>query len=479
MKQISINISLCFLICFGFSACKKQLNVYPTTSEVDGNIISNVNGASVALNGVYSMFANAGKDYFGVPTINWYYTNETVPSELSGLVYSIGNNDQFLNFDFVPSSSGVDEKWNYCYKIINAANGFLKNLEPLTEISDSLKKQMQGEARFLRAYANEELLLYYGQYKDPSSKYGIILRDEFVATNTIYLPRATVEEVYNSILSDLDFAIGALPGANKNKGYANKWTAKLLKARVLLNRGAGDDYAQVITVTDDIIQNSPFSLEDNEKDIFLTKGFSSNEVMLTAQPFPTETSKYEEYQVYFSFPANEKLVNLLQDDARMNWVIKPVSDPYWGDIHEMSKYYSGDVDNPAQTPLSENCYAMRLAEAYLSQAEAIALSNGDLPTGKTLLKEVMTRGGAGAADIAEVDAASSGPVLQELVVKETMKNFVAENGLDWLALRRLPFATLQQFRPEITSADLLILPIPSNEMHTNSKMTQNPGYPER
>jgi hypothetical protein len=85
-------------------------------------------------------------------------------------------------------------------------------------------------------------------------------------------------------------------------------------------------------------------------------------------------------------------------------------------------------------------------------------------------------GHAGITDFSAITAAATASSLQLLIVKETMKNFVAENGLDWFALRRLPLAEIQQIRPMIKTGDELIFPIPSTEITTNSLCVQNPGY---
>ena len=57
-----------------------------------------------------------------------------------------------------------------------------------------------------------------------------------------------------------------------------------------------------------------------------------------------------------------------------------------------------------------------------------------------------------------------------------MRNFVDESGLDWYALRRLPFATIKNMLPSIIDKSLLILPIPASETKVNSNVTQNPNY---
>jgi hypothetical protein len=275
-------------------------------------------------------------------------------------------------------------------------------------------------------------------------------------------------------LADLDIAVSGLPILNSTIYYANASDAKLLKARVLMNRGAAGDYAQVIALTNDIIANGPFVLEDSVKDIFLTKGFSSREVMLGIQPYPNETYKFDLYQSSYNPGASNALVNLLANDARNQWVYKNVR-LFNFDFNELTKYYSGDPLNVVETPLSVYCYAFRLSEAYLLEAEAITLSGGNLPAAKTLLTTVMSHAGAGAQEIANVANAATPAALQLEIVKENMRNFVAENGIDWFALRRLPFATIQSLNPTITDPHQLIFPIPSAELVENN-VIQNPGY---
>ena len=63
MKRHHIKSLLFILLVCSLWGCKKELNVYPTTSEVDGNIIVDAKSAATALNGVYYQFADAGLDW--------------------------------------------------------------------------------------------------------------------------------------------------------------------------------------------------------------------------------------------------------------------------------------------------------------------------------------------------------------------------------------------------------------------------------
>jgi starch-binding outer membrane protein, SusD/RagB family len=273
MKTYHIKSFLFALLVSALWGCNKQLNVLPTTSEVNGNVIVDTKSAATALNGVYYQFADAGFDNNSVPSIRWSDLNEAIPSQLSGLLTNTSGGS--LNtHSYNATSYEAPYLWDYGYLVVNAANGFLLNIEPVTFLTAATKQEMEAEARFLRAYANSELLLYYGQYYNTNSAYGIILRNEFVTPDNIALPRAGVQESYDSIVADLDNAIAYLPAANTQIAYANSWAAKLLKARVLINRGATGDYAEVISLANDVISNGPFVLEPNLKDLFWTKGLS-------------------------------------------------------------------------------------------------------------------------------------------------------------------------------------------------------------
>jgi hypothetical protein len=458
-------------------SCGKQLNVFPTTSEVDGNVITDLQGAKTTLNGVYYLFADAGVDYNNNPSILWCDLNETIPSELSGLMTYPYGGSVFANHSYIATTSGVGNIWNYGYKIVNAANGFLKNIATATNIPASDKQSMIAEAKFLRAYANAELLFFYGQYDDITSDYGIILRKDFITTENVTLPRNTVKESYDFILSDVDSAIAGLPNLNSKNYYANVWTAKLLKARVLMERASNGDYTQAQSLCADIITNGPFALENSTKDIFLSKGLSSSEVILGIKPFSNDIYKFNEYLDYYQAVGSDSLVSLLSGDPRSQWIYQTIPNPYFGTpMHVFKKYYPGMVDHPSPTDNSSVSYAMRLSEAYLLEAEAITDGGGNIDDAKALLKTVMSH--AGITDFSQVDAANSAAELKLLIVKEDMKNFVGEAGQDWLAVRRLPFTTLQQLLPTITKKTQLILPIPQEEMTRNIdlKGMQNPGY---
>lgn len=447
-------------------ACKKQLDALPTNAKVEGNTITDQPSANVALNGVYFQFANATN------TATDWTNNKVMPSLFAGYLGS--DNGASNNESDVFGGTVYTSEWGRYYKLVNAANGVNDGVQKLADnqFTAGRKTQILAEARFLRAFGSFKLLTYFGQWFDINSPLGIIIEDQFNTLTNINLPRSTVKDSYTFILSDLDYAIANAATISKNIN-ANKWTAMALKMRVLLSRGQSDDYAQAMTLGNTIIAGSPYSLEPNEKDIFYTKGLASNEVMLGVQPQANQELYYLNVSNTFIkasafYIAKPMLYDLLKNDPRLSWVVGPAVD----DNYYFIKYITPDKQS---TAISEVAYAFRLSEVYLMLAEATARSGGDLATAKTTLKTVMSK--AGVTDFSAVDAATTAADVETQIYYEYARNFVGEDGIEWMALLRLPLATVTQIRPTITSKVQYILPIPDSEFLNNPNFgAQNTGY---
>ena len=168
-------------------------------------------------------------------------------------------------------------------------------------------------------------------------------------------------------------------------------------------------------------------------------------------------------------------MSLLNGDPRRSWTYFIYALPYGqGNAGLFAKYYPGDTSVLSPSPIMEYSYAFRLTEAYLLEAEALVASGGSMSMARSLLETV--QGHAGITDFSNVEAATTPAALQLLIVEEEMKNFVGEDGQDWLALRRLPFSTVQTLVPSITSTNQFILPIPETEIEANGLIKQNPSY---
>jgi hypothetical protein len=462
---------------FTVSACKKELGALPKNAKVESNTILDEGTAQISLNGVYYNFANATQIKVG------WQQHQILPASLAGyLGYGFGANNEEQNRNLQIGSPFLEES----YKALNAANGLIKGVTLLADnkFAGSRKKEMLAEAKFIRAYAHFKLLIYFAEWYKPESTQGVLLRDELSTLSNIDKPRSTVKASYDFILADLDEAIANAPATNPNY-YVTKWAAMVLKMRVLISRGAAADYTEVITLANNVISNSPYVLEAKAEDIFHKNGLASKEVILGLKPQALQAADpYSKSRQYWPgasslFVAKSNLKDLYNGDPRQAWVIgtanPSTSSP---NTFFFTKFYQ---QNTQPSVLSETDYAIRLTEVYLLKAEAIVRSGGSLADARTLVHQIQEKAGITAVlnpvPYLAVEAANTPALLLVEIYKETSKSLVAEDGIEWMALLRLPFATVQQLKPTITTQTLYIFPVPATEFKYNPSFgDQNTGY---
>ncbi|AZS31625.1 RagB/SusD family nutrient uptake outer membrane protein [Butyricimonas faecalis] len=465
MKQAIIYI-LSFLGIISQMSCDDQLNALPTQSKVVGNVIVDQKSAEVALNGVYYRFAQGGDDR-NTPSILWGYAQEITPAYLSGYITRTYGGSYDENAEVSSADYGVSGMWSYHYTLINAANGVITQMEPLpaSMFTNERKAEIIAEAKLMRAFGHYNLLRYFTQFYDTKSEFGALLRDEFITPDNIAKQRSNVAATYALILEDLEEAIKNTPLENKNI-YGNRWIAKALKSRVLIMRGETTDYEEVISLTSDIIEHGPYELEEHVRDIFQEKGLTSKEVMLGIQPLANQVKRHDTYLYNNSteYKATPLFLELLKDDPREEWIIGKLNDK--DTIYAITKYVGDKI---------EECYAMRLTEMYLLKAEAMVRGGKDIDEAKELLKTIMEH--AGITDFTKLDAITDRDELLFEIYKETVKNLMFEDGIEWSALIRFPIETILKVKPAIREKNYIILPIPADEFEKNPTVgDQNPGY---
>ena len=448
------------------TSCDKTLNALPTQEKVDDNVIVDQKSAEIALNGVYYLFVNVTENRTtGLPGTTWAPAHEILPAQFAGLIENYqGPSRPEMHTMTAKDNGEVLPIWSGNYKLANAANGVIAGLEALSEerFSGSRRTQILGETRFLRAYANFKLLAYYGEFFDSSSKFGVMIRTKPVTVSTIATVRKNVADSYAFILDDIDYAIANAPENSPNH-YATKWAAMLLKMRVLMLRQAPTDYAAVITLANQLIEQSPYALEAHVEDLFSTKGLASKEVILGTKAFANQIAEMEKYyfRANYNYNATPFLLDLLKNDPRANWMIGTVAK------RQVFKKHSGGQ--------AEAKFVFRLTEAYLLKAEALAKSNGSLTEVRDLLKMVKSK--AGITDFTALNAMNTREQLTTEVFRELMRSLVAEDGSDWMALLRLPFDTIKQLNGNMKERWQYILPVPYSEYEKNPTFgDQNPGY---
>lgn len=176
---------------------------------------------------------------------------------------------QILNHVFDGANSLVGANWRGWFRIVHRANLVLENApNAVDEITDNLRERIIGEAHFLRALAFFELVSLWGPVPLMTTS----------ATTPDGLPRASEEEIYQLIFSDLQQAISRLPLKSEytgaNVGRATQGAAQALAAKVHLFRG---NYSAAKPFIEAVINSGQYSLVSRYLDNFEEENENNSE----------------------------------------------------------------------------------------------------------------------------------------------------------------------------------------------------------
>lgn len=189
------------------------------------------------------------EDYWNSPAdmrlyVNQFYTVfPSFPAWGAGIFWEDGNSDNMVRNEANNRLAGLNTNtsgnsiWGNRYSQIRDVNYMLVNTERGDALSEEAKRYV-GEARFFRSYFYYQLLKAYGAVP-------WISKPLDTDSEELYTPRTPRNQVVDSILVDLDYAIANLPPKNQaDANRLNKEAALLFKSRVALFEGTWEKYHQ-------------------------------------------------------------------------------------------------------------------------------------------------------------------------------------------------------------------------------------------
>ena len=273
MKKLLYLLPILLLL----TSCEDFLDTKLLTEKTTENFPETEKDANQMLTSIYA------KLLFEDPeTSSEYYTAQLASDDCLGgnLSYSGNCATNFLLYQGnLNSRLGI---WDRCYQLINHANNTINTLDNVKSwSSESERLRHFGEAYFLRAWAYYELVKIFG---------GVPLRTTIEAVN---LPRASVDEVYALIASDIKNAIEMMPNriypaGNAMAGHATKYAAEAFAARVFLfYTGRYDKKTlpltegeitkeQIIKWLEDCINNSGHALVSDQRNLWAYTNSATN-----------------------------------------------------------------------------------------------------------------------------------------------------------------------------------------------------------
>lgn len=234
----------------GMASCDKMLEYDPGDVIIAEDALQTPEDAQRLLNSNYDVLANL---YNGrVQSAAELMTgNLALPNNNNDLTAVYNRETNF----FTGYTNGV---YTDFYRAIYRGNVLLENFDLIEGLGDAERVRMEAEVRFIRALCHWQVVKLWAQpygYTADNSHLGVPLREEASQTP---LPRASVGEVYQFILEDLEFARANLP--IENGIYANRDAAFALSAHVHF---VMNDYAAVIPLANEVIASNRYVLDDD------------------------------------------------------------------------------------------------------------------------------------------------------------------------------------------------------------------------
>jgi hypothetical protein len=459
MKAITIKYFTALLVMLMITTTSCDFLELESPNDLDASTFFNDAGdAESALIGLYNTMQLPS--YYGG---NYLLVGEPLCGNSKTGGFDNINIDEFGFQAVTPSNIIVEEMWYGIYNTIANANRLIEGLESISDdkFEDGREAEIEGQARAIRALAHFDLLRFFGEHWDDASEFGIPIVNKVQEIGDI-VPRASVEESYTFIISELEASLDLVPQDDRDPAFVNAATVNALLARVHLykkNYAEASDYATTViddtySLMDETSYASIFNTRQTSEAIFELAFDSQNRSRYNGLTY----ARPDAVNTEINFLASEQLGEFFatrSGDVRAALVdVNPDNNDTSIQPHGRSQKYRGEVteDNPA--------YILRLSEMYLIRAEA----NQDVDDINAI------RNQRGLADANPANASE----FQQVLLDEIRAEFNFE-GHYFFDLARLDLVEselgIDAFRA--------ILPIPFRELTaTKGQVEQNPGYTE-
>lgn len=495
MKKI---YSLFLILGVSLAACREDfLEKSPIVGTTEENFYRTEADAIAAVNAAYAalQFQLSPAGHF-----RWFWGDIMSDDAVKG---GSGDNDvnallQLETFKGPTNTDLLEAEWSADYEGIYRANVVLEKVPPI-EMDPVLKARILGEARFIRAWQFYNLVTMFG---------GVPLADHVLAPSEYNMPRATADEVWDLIESDLVTAIPVLWKRSEysaaDLGRITRGSAQALLVKAYLWR---EKWAEAKAVAEDIINSNEYQLVSNYADIFPVYGENNSESVFEIQymnasggnwgknnanegsftnvftrargqfagygfNIPTQDFVDEFFKEGFEDPRLASTVFRLGDEMgdRGTFTIDATGGlPY---LYYPKKYFNNkSEDAPFGDPNpngGSNDRVIRYSDVLLMHAEA-AYHTGDETAARNSLNQVRAR-------VKIPDISFSGTELLDAIYRERR----LELGLE--AHRFFDLVRTGRAPQVLGSLGFVagvheLFPIPQSQIQaTNGALTQNPGY---
>lgn len=454
----------------------------PPTAQTSENIYTDDIAAASVLTGIYTSLSYAS------PFMGQSITSLSVAAGLSAdelMLYggSANANTNLLQFYQNKLTAGLPNTapatiWSDFYSKLYILNIALERLATANSLTKSVRQQLIGEAKFMRAFCYFYLVNLYGDVP-------LVIQSDY-RVNAV-LSRAGRNIVYQQIIDDLKEAKNLLSenyvaadaySVTAKRVRPNKWAAIALLARTyLFNRewsNAELEASAVINNTSlyDTVSLNKVFLKNSKEAIWQLQpvnfGWNTEDAKMFVLPAsgPTTNSSASGYPVYIN---SQWMENFETNDKRQSvWVNSVV-------VNAVNFYYPAKYKATVfKDSLVEYLVVLRLGEQYLIRAEARAQQD-KITEAQSDLNVIRARAGLPALVSSDKNS------LLASILKERQVELFTEWGHRWLDLKRVGkidnVMNVEAIQKGTTwSTNWQLWPIPQYDITLNPNLDQNPGY---
>lgn len=495
----------CAFLAASLSSCVNDwLDVAPSDGADADVALTNSSDLYAARTGMYKALKGNSSlvDYYGQ---QFFVYGDIHASDDYQYNYIGGSNRANFYYDMNYQTASEFNKstvsWQSPYVVIGRANRIIAAAEG-GKLSDAVEakakiEQYAAESKVLRALAHFDLVRIYGKpyTEDQGASLGVPLVTEVLESNA-KPARSTVAEVYTQVVKDLTEAISSNALATETEpGYVSVWGAKAILSRVYLNMG---DYANALSVAEDIIKNSGASLWTRDQYFKAWSAETPNEseflfrLNVTGSDDNNDLNgigNLQQRDGYKEMVATKKFVDMLTSDPGdvRNDMFLPATAAKEVATYGTNKVFlnklrgqGGNNRNVTIIPI------IRLSEVYLTAAEC-AFRNNDKTKAVEYLNDLVKNRTTTEASLATVDNITLDRILierrKELIGEgqryfdalrnnETITRYTSEADKGW---HKTLSKEAQSFNRDFYKA---IAAIPQAEINANPNIKQNDNYGE-
>lgn len=462
MQRI-IVITLAAVLLISVPGCKKFLALEPISDVTSANFYKKASQAEAALIGAYD--ALQSDRYYGFHQFNLFDVT-------SDDCFAGGDSpDIFLVDGFEAGSTNLvlDQHWPQVYTAIGRANDVIDNVTGMDEglFTGNRKKEIIGEARFLRALHYFNLVRIYGNI--PLQLHSVTQLDN----NIINLPQSAPPDVYNAIIGDFQYAADNLP-VDAAIGRVTRGVALGMLAKVYLTL---KDWQKTVDYCNQVIALNKYSTNVKYDDIFAqrhtaevifeieyTGGAEGTVLPDLLLPYPLASFEFKK----FGTPTPDIINAYEAGDIR-----KASSVFFWTTIDGPNYPHVYKYRFAAAFAGSSNYIVLRMADVKLMLAEALNEINYGSAESFSALNEIRVRAG--------LQPKTGTDLPDQLLFREAVYHErrveLAFEGQRWPDLVRTgrAISTMKPFYSTIDEHNL-VQPIPQSELDKNNALKQNSGY---